>query len=365
MASFNIHNGFKFSITGQTDRILNEYLEKELGYFKSEINNPDLEIRMVKELSPYNRPLDNYHGVWGADEKYFYMQLSGKRIKLAFDIKNEEPLIFYCEIGFSRVQLLTIVEQIMQLFFLQKGFTFIHGAAVSKGGRGICICAFPRTGKTNTFLSLMLGQEKYEILSEELSIINQNGMVFPYPHSTSVDCHQLRLFPSLIDLLANGYIAKQKIKFQVWLPNRYRVAGLPTPMYNRIINIVFRHLDKAYTLDLSKIGRIGHPTKIIKFLLLSRISNSSKVTIQNIGDLNSLAMKISANVSAERAGIIQRDYLTYLFAFPDKRNTVIENSLDYQRRIIIDALQNVKCYQINLPEGIPFKKLFAEFQSLI
>ena len=135
-------------------------------------------------------------------------------------------------------------------------------------------------------------------------------------------------------------------------------------MYNRIFNLVLRHLDRGYTLYLSKIGRIGHPTKIIKFLLLSRISNSNKVTIQNIGDLNSLAMKISANVSSERAGIIQQDYLTYLFAFPDKRNTVIENSLDYQRSIIIDALQNVKCYQINLPEGIPFKKLFAEFQSL-
>lgn len=364
MISFNIHNAFKFSITGQLDKVLNKYLEEELGYFKSKINNPDLEIRMVKELPPFDRLLDNYHGVWGADEKYFYIQSSEKRIKLTFDIKNEARLVFYCEIGFNEVQFLTIVEQIMQVFFLQRGFTFIHGAAVSKRDRGICICAFPRTGKTNTFLSLILGKEKYEILSDELSIISRNGVVFPYPRSISVEWHNIRLFPSLIDTLAKGFIAKERIKFQVGLPHRYKVAGLPIPMYERIINRVFRHWDKAYTLDLSKIGRIGHPTRITKVLFLSRVSNSNKVTIQNIDELDSLTTKLSANISFERIGI-HIDYLIYLFAFPDKRNNIIENSIEYQKRIINCAFKNVQCYEVCLPYNVPFKKSFAEYKSLI
>ena len=253
----------------------------------------------------------------------------------------------------------------MQLFFLQRGFTFIHGAAVSKDANGICICAPPRTGKTNLFLAMVMGKNKYRILSDEISIINKQGEVFPYPRSMSLQWHNIKLFPALINIITDSWLDRQKIKLRLSLPNRYSVTGVPESIIFKIMNKLFRHGDKAYNIHLADLGTIGHAAKITKFLFLSRMNKGNRVIISSIDNPDLLAIKLAANIAMEGVGYIRDIYLKSLLVFPDKRNDVIENSMEYQIKIIISALRNAQCYQVDVPEGIAFKEVLKEYGRLV
>lgn len=73
----------------------------------------------------------------------------------------------------------SVVESIIQLKLIQKGFALVPMACVSSRGEGICLLAFSDTGKTTTTFSLCKNGYKY--LSDDRAVIDSNGYVYSYP----------------------------------------------------------------------------------------------------------------------------------------------------------------------------------------
>ncbi|GAF76893.1 unnamed protein product, partial [marine sediment metagenome] len=306
----------------------------------------------------YKLVLDNTRGGWGFEKDAFYIVDKGKKLKMKTNVAGNLQIL--CEFGFNEAVLLTdVIEPLMQLFFLRRGFSFIHASTVSKEN-GYCFCAFPRTGKTNTVLALM--QEGYDFMSDDLSIINKEGMVFPYPCPISVKPHNLNALPSLYDKIEGSDFKKKRISLQEWVVSHlapyYKYARhiIPASWVSSLVD----NKEKVYDI---KLAGIGQPSKISKLFLLIR-EHDSKVKIKRIRNMEQLSTRLSASLLFEHVWSLQ-NYFIYLFAFPDKRCGLLENSQNLQKEIILGALSKTQCYQINIPENVPFNKSFAEYRDLI
>ena len=103
------------------------------------------------------------------------------RLKLWIgNLLNNAKVFFNTPIGLSRPMVLDVIRGILQLKLLRRGYSFIHGACLSKEGEGILLVAPPETGKT--FTSLFLSKKGFEFLSDDMTIVGgKRGYCYPIP----------------------------------------------------------------------------------------------------------------------------------------------------------------------------------------
>lgn len=134
-----------------------------------------------------------------------------------------------------------IIEPILQLIFLKLNTTFLHASSifdireesveVLMGWRG--------TGKTNAVLKVLSDKNK-EIFSDDLSILDSNGNVFPYPRP-------IRLYSYNLNLLEDDEL-KKKLK----------VKALVTPPWQPVYYLPLNKISK-WKVRLSKIHYLNNP----------------------------------------------------------------------------------------------------------
>ena len=73
-----------------------------------------------------------------------------------------------------------LVEELLQLHLLDKGYSFLHAGAVTSGDDLVLLPAIGTTGKTYTTISLINGESRY-ILSDDRVIVSEDGTVYNYP----------------------------------------------------------------------------------------------------------------------------------------------------------------------------------------
>jgi len=103
------------------------------------------------------------------------------RLKLwVGDLLDSAKVFFNTPMGFSRPIVFDVIKGVLQFKLLRKGYSFIHGACLSKEGEGILLVAPPETGKT--FTTLLLSKQGFEFLSDDMTIINgKRGRCYPIP----------------------------------------------------------------------------------------------------------------------------------------------------------------------------------------
>jgi dolichol-phosphate mannosyltransferase len=84
-----------------------------------------------------------------------------------------------------------VVEPVLRWMFVTKGYALVHGACISADGEGTLITAKTDTGKTTTILKA-LDARSYEFLSDDLTLLNEDGEILCYPKPLTISRHTLR-----------------------------------------------------------------------------------------------------------------------------------------------------------------------------
>ncbi len=84
-----------------------------------------------------------------------------------------------------------VVEPVLRWMFVTKGYALVHGACISADGEATLITAKTDTGKTTTILKA-LDARSYEFLSDDLTLLNEEGEILCYPKPLTISRHTLR-----------------------------------------------------------------------------------------------------------------------------------------------------------------------------
>jgi len=99
-------------------------------------------------------------------------------------------------LGWSRhVLYVNLVEPLLRLSLVPKGYALLHLACLEKDGYGVMISAPPDTGKTSCILKCLKHSnengEKLRLLSDDMVIVGENGGLLSFPKPFTISSHTL------------------------------------------------------------------------------------------------------------------------------------------------------------------------------
>ena len=81
------------------------------------------------------------------------------------------------------------VEPVLRWAFVERGYALVHGACLAIDDRAFLITARTDTGKTTTVLKTLDDHPDYRFLSDDLTLLRDDGMVLPYPKPLTISRH--------------------------------------------------------------------------------------------------------------------------------------------------------------------------------
>ncbi len=84
-----------------------------------------------------------------------------------------------------------IIEALLRFVMVSRGYMLLHSACLEIEGRGVMLSALTDTGKTGTILRL-LRENDARFLSDDMTIIDPNGVALTYPKPLTISEHTLR-----------------------------------------------------------------------------------------------------------------------------------------------------------------------------
>ncbi len=168
-------------------RIRSERRLPELGYFQSKtaLDDIDIDVHIVGNPKKYATP-----------SSICYQELLGN-FGFSIVINRDEAItkVFASRlIGLSPHVLYTnVVEPLIRWALVRKGFAMMHGACISFKGKALFITAQTDTGKTTTILhTLRNNLDQCEFLSDDMTILSDDGKVMNYPKPLTISQHTVQ-----------------------------------------------------------------------------------------------------------------------------------------------------------------------------
>ncbi|MFH1088489.1 MAG: hypothetical protein V1719_01460 [Patescibacteria group bacterium] len=164
----------------------------------------------------------------------------------------------------------------IQLLFLKRDLSFIHGAGVEIDGKGVVFPAFGGTGKT-VLISELRKLNNCKVFGDDYVIVNKAGKMFSYPSDFSIYPYHISIFPELKNSTFAKYLQSRKI-FSLFYNLR------------RLINFIWRRISQSgmpllsgWNADYAKVpakqligeNNIGHQTNLTMAVFLSRYSGDA------------------------------------------------------------------------------------------
>lgn len=83
------------------------------------------------------------------------------------------------------------VEPVLRWAFVERGYALVHGACMAIGEDAFLITARTDTGKTTTVLKTLDAHPTYRFLSDDLTLVREDGTILPYPKPLTISRHTL------------------------------------------------------------------------------------------------------------------------------------------------------------------------------
>ena len=115
-----------------------------------------------------------------------------------FKIENGPPITVTASPVLARsphVLYTNVVEALLRFLMVKRGRVLLHAACLDLFGEGVLLSAKTDTGKTSTILRL-LHHHGGSFLSDDMIIVDQDGMANRYPKPLTISAHTLRSVPS-------------------------------------------------------------------------------------------------------------------------------------------------------------------------
>lgn len=96
-----------------------------------------------------------------------------------------------------------IFDYLSQIVNLGRGQSYLHASSMEKNGRGLAIIAWGGIGKTTSMLKLVT-EDNWKFLSDDLGVIDENGLLYRSPKKLQVYAYNLEGQPNLKKLLLSN-----------------------------------------------------------------------------------------------------------------------------------------------------------------
>jgi hypothetical protein len=135
-----------------------------------------------------------------------------------------------------------VVRPLLQLGTLRHGAISVHGAAVQVGERGVLVCGWSETGKTET--ALALAERGARFISDKWTIVDGNAGLHPFPVPVGIRDWVLDYLPRLRTHLRKPQRARLRL---------VRTARRPLPLVTerattQMGDVIASGLDRALAL---------------------------------------------------------------------------------------------------------------------
>jgi dolichol-phosphate mannosyltransferase len=84
-----------------------------------------------------------------------------------------------------------VVEPVLRWAFVKRGYALVHGACLTIDEKALLITERTDTGKTTTILKALDAHPDYAFLAADLTLLQEDGTVLPYPKPLTISRHTL------------------------------------------------------------------------------------------------------------------------------------------------------------------------------
>ena len=332
---------------------------RQLGSLRSPLTGPpDIIVRFVESL-----PTPNFRyvelGKNGFTDDGFFILCKGTptaKVRIAFD-QIGECCEIVCESGLGSVPLL---RAILSLTALKKGCVALHASAFVYKGAGVLVTGFAHGGKTGALLAFAAHGARY--IGDECILLSDDGRkMYGVPENVQLKAWHLENLPHLrrsvsfsdrlkfraIRGLGRPRQGTPTNTFRGWWP--LGLLRQPMPALRRRLSV---QLDPQ-TIFGAAAGPFEAGLEKVFFLVNHE---DPRVRVEPEDPLQ-IAPRMMASVRYEFLPLLSH-YLAHQFAFPGKKNDLIERAHELQYGILRRALAGKEAYVVSHPYQCSFQELF-------
>ena len=174
-----------------------------------------------------------------------------------------------------------LVEPLLRLLLVPKGYALLHLACLEDNGKGIMISAPPDTGKTSCILKCLKysneNGRRLSLLSDDMVIASQNGQILSFPKPFTISSHTL---DSVFGMDTNLWYRIRSRVHSKGGRSTYQSMGsigwLPIMSINALAQIVFEP-PKLYPDQIMEIKIGDHATPKKLFFLSDEFAGEKEI----------------------------------------------------------------------------------------
>ncbi len=356
---FNLHDLVCIRLVDATNQDI-ATVTRQLGLQPSATTNPvDITIRFCDSIATSTLTflgLDNA----AYDENGFYVLPSsgiGGKVRIPFDCIGGACEIV-CERGIRSIPMLNLI---LNLTFIRKDHIPVHASAFMFEGTGVLVVAWATGGKTEALLAF--AERGAEYVGDEWVILSPSGEMFGIPTRTSIKEWQFRQLPNLnpkVGIQRRLFIAGVHLADRV---NKLFVkSGLGGLFVAKALHRGLPSLRKEMKIwvmprSFFKTQFCERPVSIDTVFLI--VMHEDPEIIVEPSDADAIAERMLASHEFEYSGLV-RLYNAYKFAFPDRRNDLLENLWDTQRQLLGPVLRNKPAFTVARPYPVSLSTLYQQ-----
>jgi hypothetical protein len=294
---------------------------------------PAVDVIELEKISPASADSVTTRGPRGTTLA-FRLESDGGRFRIEVGpIGRARPLTAHGAIRHA-------IEPALYAAMPSRGAAFVHGGAVSIGGRAVAVFGSRGSGKTAAVLDLIgagreADSERAAFLAGDKFILAGNGAVVPYVRRQHLSAYTMGLFPGMRDrVLASGgggLCGRAGARLALWRKGELRCR----------------------IEDAVPGAAVGGPAKLAAAAWLERRRGIASVSIAEIPSAD-LARLAAADARSE-----------FSRALPLASHPAFGTPTGGIEAIIREALSGVRCFRLIVPDRVPPRDAGDAIRSLL
>jgi hypothetical protein len=330
-------------------------VDRQLGPIRAPLRrDPDLVVRFVDRLD-VGGPV-RLLGVGDAGftgDAFLVLRSRHKaraRVRIALaDLGRGGEIV--CERGLPEVPLLIAA---LNLTVLARGALPLHASAFLHDGRGVVVTGWSRGGKTESLLAFMAHGARF--VGDEWVYVEADGAtVHGIPEPLRLWDWQLRQLPTLrarvgrVDRARLAALRGAVAATGGRRARRVRVAMAEQLHVDIAPQLLFAPADIALSAPFDRLFLVG--------------SWEDAHTAARPVDPGEVAARMAASLQRERAPLT-RAYQQFRFAFPERRNALLESAPDRERELLAQVFDGKAAHAVEHPYPVDLERLFDVMRPL-
>jgi hypothetical protein len=334
-----------------------EAVRRQLGLAPiSPSATPDLTIRFVPDLATENMALLDLEASGFTADGFFLLRSSKRPAKVKLPLERlGEPCEIVAQSGLRSVPLLA---NVVGLRFLRKGYVPLHASAFRYAGCDVLVAGWSKGGKTEALLAFAAHGARY-VGDEYLMLSADGARVYGIPEAIRTWDWQIKQVASLRKQLSTG----RRILFASIRCLDLLQASCGLRRLQEALPPLKRQLNVTFAPQRIFADRTGPFSAGVDKVFLMVTHQKTSIEVERVtADL--VARRMAASAAFELGRLMAR-YQEYRYAFPDRRNELLEDASARLSEMLLSALRGKEAYEVRHPHPMSLRKLYEAMRPFV